>query len=198
MLPGALYTWSVEREDGPWAVGFADRLYRFVGASAAFGAVFAWPLYAAYGRFVVTGDLRAGRPLPWWTWFAVLGYVGVPVVTGALVGLGRRRGWAWVRPLTGPENVPRGWDQPVPHPRPRRRRAAHPARRHGARGGVVAVERPQPPAGQPRRVVPVRPGPVLRRHARPRRRRHAPRRRRRPGGADGRRGPGPVGPGRVR
>jgi hypothetical protein len=36
VLPGALYTWGIERVIGHWGVGLADRLLRFIGISACF------------------------------------------------------------------------------------------------------------------------------------------------------------------
>jgi hypothetical protein len=45
LLPGALFTWSFEREVGDRGAGLADRVYRFVGFSAIFHAALAYPEY---------------------------------------------------------------------------------------------------------------------------------------------------------
>lgn len=111
ILPGALYTWSFEREDGPWGVGVADRLLRFVGASSVFAVVSLWPLYQGYRYYLVTGDLAAGTPLPPWIWFLPVIYLGIPIAVGTVVGKGSRKQARWVRPITGLANAPRGWDQ---------------------------------------------------------------------------------------
>ena len=111
ILPGALYTWAFEREDGPWGVGLADRLMRFIGVSSVFAVGSLWPLYQGYRSYIVTGTLAAGEPLPPWIWFLPVVYLGIPIVAGACVGKGSRKQARWVRPITGLANAPRGWDQ---------------------------------------------------------------------------------------
>lgn len=110
-LPGALYIWGVEREDGAWGVGLADRVLRFLGASALWSIVTLPLLYQGYRLYVVTGALRRGIPLPWWLWFVSAAFFLVPTAAGSAVGWSTRRGKKWVRPLVGPAPAPRGWDQ---------------------------------------------------------------------------------------
>lgn len=117
ILPGALYTWAFEREAGAWGVGLGDRLLRFFGASAVLSILTLPLLYEAYGRYVLTGALRQGDPLPWWIWLFPAGLLLLPVVTGWGVGWATRHGKAWVRPLVGPAPAPRGWDQLFRTPR---------------------------------------------------------------------------------
>ncbi len=56
VLPGALFTWSFEREVGNWGAGLADRVYRFVGFSAMFHAVFAYPEYLLWTNYLHVAD----------------------------------------------------------------------------------------------------------------------------------------------
>lgn len=110
LLPGALYTWAFERQAGAWGVGFSDRLLRFVGASAIFHVLFAAATYQAYRRLIVEHQLSEGRPLPWWTWLIVLGYVAIPILAGSLVGNAARARKPWATAFTGPAPAPRAYD----------------------------------------------------------------------------------------
>lgn len=110
LLPGGLYMWAREQRTGRWGVGLADRFLRFVGASAVMHASLAPLTYYLYGELVRTGRLARGEPLSWWYWMLVLGYVGVPILAGRLVGTGVRRGWRWVRSVGDMNPAPRGWD----------------------------------------------------------------------------------------
>jgi hypothetical protein len=64
-----------------------------------------------YRKFVVSGDIAGGRPLPIWVWMLPVGFVVLPVTAGQVIGraASRRRGWA--RLLTGPSPAPRAWDE---------------------------------------------------------------------------------------
>lgn len=108
LLPGALYVWAFERQAGRYGIGLSDRILRFVGGSAVLLAVFASPLYALHANF--TGDVMAGRPLPWWLAAVPLAYVGVPLVAGTVLGVGLRRGWQLAKIVAGPDPAPRAWD----------------------------------------------------------------------------------------
>jgi hypothetical protein len=119
VLPGALYTWALEREVGNWGIGFADRVLRFVGVSAVFLAVAAYPVYRfwlAYlhhptgraGRFA--SPLLQGQALPWWVWLLPIGYVAIPIGLGTLAGLSVHRWTTVSRVLVGRDPAPRSWD----------------------------------------------------------------------------------------
>lgn len=110
LLPGALYTWSFERLVGAWGVSFSDRLFRFVGVSSVFQALFAPVTYRLWNDFVRSGELVAGEA-PLALWLAPLAYVAIPIIAGTLVGLGTRRRADWARVFTGPAPAPRAWDQ---------------------------------------------------------------------------------------
>lgn len=110
LLPGASYTFAYERLAGAFGSNAADRLVRFLAASAIIQAAYAGPLYVLYHRNVANGDLAAGD-LNWLaiTAFAV-GYVSIPVLMGTLVGWGRRNRYPWALLLTGDSAEPRAWD----------------------------------------------------------------------------------------
>ena len=87
LLPGALYTWSFERLVGAWGVGFADRVLRFVGASAVFQAAIAPFTVWGWRTYILTGRLQDGD-LPLALWLLPLLYVAVPIALGVVVGRG--------------------------------------------------------------------------------------------------------------
>ncbi len=89
---------------------FNERLMVFLGMSAVFGVLSLPLLYQGYREFVVTESLRRGDPLPGWVWLVVAGYVVVPLVSGALVGLAASKQMWIARPFTGPRPHPRAWD----------------------------------------------------------------------------------------
>lgn len=110
LLPGALYVWAFEREAGPWGIGFADRVLRFIGGSAIFHALLAPFSYWVYSTFVASERLTDGRPLPWLLWVAGLAYVFIPLIAGFLVGRGTASGKPWARIMAGPHPEPRAFD----------------------------------------------------------------------------------------
>ena len=110
LLPGALYVWGFERQVGNWGIGLSDRLFRFFGTSALLHAFIAPLTYWVWAEYIRSGDLGAGRPLPFCLWFLVLAYVVLPFLMGSLVGRGTREGSDWARFFTGPDPAPRAWD----------------------------------------------------------------------------------------
>lgn len=119
VLPGALYTWSFEREVGNWGVSLSDRVFRFVGFSALFHAVFFYPEHYIWANYfhkeTASGGyqnlLAEGVDLPWWLFLAPLGYVLIPMLIGYLTARGAFRGQRWTRFLVGPNPQPRAWDK---------------------------------------------------------------------------------------
>lgn len=109
-IPGGLYTWSFEAQAGRFGATATDRVQRFLGASAFFLALELWPIYEFYRRFVVTGTIQAGKPLPWGVWLVPVAFVVVPVVAGGLLGRAAFERKGWVRVFTGPSPAPRAWD----------------------------------------------------------------------------------------
>jgi uncharacterized protein DUF6338 len=109
VLPGALYTWGIERVIGHWGVGLADRLLRFIGISACFHVALAPLTYHSYRAYFQAGALRAGS-LSIGSWLALLAYVFGPLVVGLVVGRGLRRQSRWARAIAGAHRAPRAWD----------------------------------------------------------------------------------------
>lgn len=110
VLPGALYTWAFEQQAGNWGADSTDRLARFAGASAIFLALELPAVYECYRRYVATGDVAAGRPLPAAVWTLPLVVILVPFGLGRLVGRATHRRRPWASVLTGPAPAPRAWD----------------------------------------------------------------------------------------
>jgi hypothetical protein len=61
VLPGALYTWGIERVIGHWGVGLADRLLRFIGISACFHVALAPLTYHSYRLYFRRGRCEPPR-----------------------------------------------------------------------------------------------------------------------------------------
>lgn len=108
LIPGALYTWSFERQVGRWGIGLSDRILRFVGGSAIFHAAFA-PL--TYWLWADQWErVRNKDSLSLWLWLTVVAYVAIPSAVGTIVGRGTRAGTKWSKVLVGPDPAPRAWD----------------------------------------------------------------------------------------
>lgn len=85
VLPGAIYTWSFEREAGAFEVTLADRVLRFVAASAVLHLVLAPVLYL--GWRVALEDRPAvelGQFVALWSAGALV--LGVSATAGRVVG----------------------------------------------------------------------------------------------------------------
>lgn len=109
LLPGAMYTWGFERFVGLWGIRLADRVMRFLGASAIFHALLLPLTYAFWSDHIRTGRLGDGIA-PGWTWPAAIAYVFVPFLAGVAVGRGTLEGAGWATFFTGPDPAPRAWD----------------------------------------------------------------------------------------
>ena len=110
LLPGALYIWAFEQQAGRWGTTAADRLQRFLGASAVFLVLLLPALYGVYRAIIRPGDIVNGSALSWWWWVAAIAFVAVPTIAGRLIGTATRKRSSWVRVITGPAPAPRGWD----------------------------------------------------------------------------------------
>lgn len=85
ILPGAAYTFAFERGRGAFGVTLADRVIRFLAASAVFHAVVAGTEYALYKHLIHTGALARAQ-IPWYTVQLIAAlYVAVPIAEGATV-----------------------------------------------------------------------------------------------------------------
>ena len=108
LLPGASYTFALERTIGSYGINFSDRLVRFLAASAIFHALASGPEYLLYRRYLA-GNLLAHGDLRWWVLeLLALPYVFVPIGVGFLAGRLRKR---WLgRVLVGVNVEPKAWD----------------------------------------------------------------------------------------
>lgn len=126
VLPGAAYTWALERQVGSFGVALADRSLRFFGSSVVFHAVLAWPEYGLYRLFLEgQPDVRGAFAA---LWGAIVMLLVIPFAVGSLLGgLYRTRStrdqWSWVRHQIAPDReqallrfalghdpAPRAWD----------------------------------------------------------------------------------------
>jgi len=108
LVPGALYIWSFERQAGRWGIGLSDRVFRFVGASAIIHTLLAPATYWFWAT--QWPRLRGNDDPSWWLWALAGAYVGLPLVTGSLIGRATRKGARWASFFTGPDPAPRAWD----------------------------------------------------------------------------------------
>ena len=120
VLPGALHVWAVEREVGRWGVGLSDRLLRFIGTTALYQAVFAFPVYLVWTRVLhdqvsTDGDgafvnhLASGTA-PGWFWLVPVGYVALPILVGTLAAFSVNRWPRLSRILLGRNPAPTSWE----------------------------------------------------------------------------------------
>ncbi|WP_404316386.1 DUF6338 family protein [Prescottella equi] len=111
VLPGALFSYGYERQNTRMAIAdFNERLMAFLGVSAIFAVASLPLLYEGYRRYVVTGALQQGEPMPGWIWLIVAGYVAIPLLLGYWLGWCARTQNAVGRLLTGDRPHPRAWD----------------------------------------------------------------------------------------
>jgi hypothetical protein len=85
VLPGAVYVWSFERETGPFGASFADRILRFLAASAFIHVLAALPEYTLY-RVAVHGSTSVGYLQFFTLWIGATVLISVPAICGHLVG----------------------------------------------------------------------------------------------------------------
>jgi uncharacterized protein DUF6338 len=111
ILPGASYTFTFERVAGSFGQNLADRVIRFIVASAVLQALFSGPTYLLYQKYVLSGQAGRGQLEWYWVWIASAAYVLLPAGLGLLVGWGRVHRKRWALRLTGPDLEPRAWDQ---------------------------------------------------------------------------------------
>lgn len=110
ILPGASYMFAFERVAGGFGVSLADRIFRFLAASAVFAALSFGPGLVLYRDFVVTGRLARGELSVWPAWAVVIAYVALPTVIGSALGAAHKAGTTWARVLLGESPEPRAWD----------------------------------------------------------------------------------------
>ena len=85
LLPGASYTFAVERSLGSYGVKFSDRLVRFLAASAIFHALAAGPEYLLYLHYFAGNTVSQGHVRWWDIEIVALIYVFLPIGVGTLL-----------------------------------------------------------------------------------------------------------------
>jgi hypothetical protein len=128
VLPGAIYTWTYEREAGSFGVSFADRTLRFLAVSVLGHLVLGWPEFLIYRHTFAhqTGSLDAASFAA--IWIDVVLLVVIPgslgTILGGLYATRTSRGVTWprirrrlggaedrlLRVLLGRDPAPRAWD----------------------------------------------------------------------------------------
>ncbi|OXM68259.1 DUF6338 family protein [Amycolatopsis vastitatis] len=110
LLPGAAYTFALERVTTGYGVSFSDRLVRFLAASALMHAVLAVGEYWVYRYLIVERRLVNGTASPWLLEILAIGYVLAPIAVGSVIGWGHRNHKRWGKLLVGAAVEPRAWD----------------------------------------------------------------------------------------
>jgi uncharacterized membrane protein len=109
LVPGAAYTLAYERVVGGYGVTARDRIVRLVTASAILQALFSGLSYYIY-RHMFAPEPSHHVANAFLVELISIVYVGVPVVTGSLVGHGIESGKRWARAIGGDALEPRAWD----------------------------------------------------------------------------------------
>ncbi|MFD8320710.1 DUF6338 family protein [Kitasatospora purpeofusca] len=109
VLPGALYTFALERQIAINRAGLTDRVIRLTAISVVVHTVLL-PLTLWLYRSVWVSGRLARPPVPWSLWAALLPYLVLPLAAGAAVGAGVRRRRRWALAVHGRTREPRAWD----------------------------------------------------------------------------------------
>lgn len=119
VLPGASFTWALERKVGGWGLRRTDRLLRFITVSIVFHVVLGWGEYALYRHqlqnITTSGTMEVGQFAALWLGTVVL--LVVPAIVGATLGWmyktrsKRHKCLVWLTTrLLGKTPAPSGWD----------------------------------------------------------------------------------------
>jgi hypothetical protein len=109
LVPGAAYTLAYERVVGSYGGTARDRIVRLVTASAILQAIFSGLSYFIYRHLFVQESSQHAANAFLVELISIV-YVGVPVVTGSLVGHGIKKGKKWAVAIGGNALEPRAWD----------------------------------------------------------------------------------------
>ncbi|WP_410644246.1 DUF6338 family protein [Amycolatopsis sp. lyj-346] len=110
LLPGAAYTFALERVTTGYGVSFSDRLVRFLAASAVMHAILAAGEYWVYRYLIAEHRLVNGTANLWLLQGLAVGYVLTPILVGSVVGRGHKKHKKWAILLVGAAPEPRAWD----------------------------------------------------------------------------------------
>jgi uncharacterized protein DUF6338 len=106
VLPGALAVFAFERLAGRYAIGFGDRVLRFIAATAFLQLIMAPLAYLVW--FENIRDHPSDEKLSVCVWVAAIAYVAFPMALGAVLGWRYTQGGEWVKYLGA--NPPTAWD----------------------------------------------------------------------------------------
>jgi hypothetical protein len=112
LVPGAVFTYALERQTGAWGIKFSDRVLRFVVISLVF-EVLAIPLsYVLWRQYSFpTPFFDDAHPFPWKLYSAAILYLVLPLLVGLIAGRAYAKNHQWVavvfRQLL---TAPRAWD----------------------------------------------------------------------------------------
>lgn len=111
VVPGAIYTWVFERNDGAAGDRPAERLLRFVAISLLLSLVSTLPIgYWFYSQYYVTGALQRGD-VPVLILYVCLGSVVLlPAILGWIAAGYVKKGLPGASVLASRNRRPRGWD----------------------------------------------------------------------------------------
>lgn len=110
VLPGAAYNFAYERVFGSFGDTVADRLTRFLSASAVMHALVAGLTYTGYLKLIKSGDLARGAVHAWIVEGIAVAYVLIPIALGAFVGYGLTKRWPPFLFLFGKDHETRAFD----------------------------------------------------------------------------------------
>jgi Family of unknown function (DUF6338) len=111
LVPGAAFLWGMEGRTGAWGIKATDRLYRFVAFSVLFHVLISPLTYYLWVRYIHSGYIQAGRPLPWWLYELAILYLVLPFLIGLAVGTAVRNQRPWAQRLIGYHaSAPRAFD----------------------------------------------------------------------------------------
>jgi hypothetical protein len=111
LVPGAVFTYALERTTGAWGSKFTDRLLRFVVVSLVFELIAIPIYYGVWRQYSFPPFFATAQPFPHKLYIFVVIYLAIPAAIGAFIGwcYGRNHQWVEVvfRQLL---TAPRAWD----------------------------------------------------------------------------------------
>jgi hypothetical protein len=111
VVPGAMFIWGMERLTGAWGIKATDRILRFLGFSVFFQVLISPLTYYLWARYIHSGHIGRGEPLPYWLYQLAILYVLLPFLFGSLAGYAVVNDRPWAVSLFGYlARAPRAWD----------------------------------------------------------------------------------------
>jgi Family of unknown function (DUF6338) len=111
IVPGAAFIWGMERLTGAWGIKATDRVLRFLGFSVFIHILISPLTYYLWTRYIHSGHIGRGEPLPYWLYQLAILYVLLPFLLGSIAGYAVVNGNPWAVRLFGYQaRAPRAWD----------------------------------------------------------------------------------------